>query len=123
MAAKWVARDDKRRMPVKDSLLFNTRRQCRVAKIHPIHHTELHRRLIRQYIRCKFWWMRHCSTTYLLLRINATDVQKLLMGYRQKFRYPRAEHGSKHRCVTRSVQLDLNALHVHPDFLPEGQQL
>src|SRR6266487_5084430 len=96
MATEGITRNNEGRMPIQNALLFNARWQRWVTEIYPIHHAELHRRLIRQCIRCEFWWMRHCLTIYLLLP-TLTDVRdvQMLLRHRQGLRWTQAEHGNR----------------------------
>src|SRR2546430_11881128 len=96
MATEGITRNNEGRMPIQNALLFNARWQRWVTEIYPIHHAELHRRLIRQCIRCEFWWIRHCLTIYLLLptQTDVRDVQTLLR-HRQGLRWTQAEHGNR----------------------------
>jgi hypothetical protein len=84
VTAEGITGDNKRRVPVEDALFFNAWREGRVTKIDPIHHAALHGRLVRQCIRFKIWWVRHCLATYLLLRTCQRDWRSMgrdLVGF------------------------------------------
>src|SRR5579863_5953009 len=74
MTAEGITRNNQGRMPVQNTLLFNPRWQRRITEIYPIHHAELHGRLIRQCIRCKFWWMRHCLLHIFYYEYDCTGI-------------------------------------------------
>src|SRR6266566_4360007 len=89
MATEGITRNNEGRMPIQNALLFNARWQRWVTEIYPIHHAELHRRLIRQCIRCEFWWMRHCLLHIFYYEYDDTAIaneQMLLTTNKQKLR-------------------------------------
>src|SRR2546425_13061131 len=89
MATEGITRNNQGGMPIQNTLLFNARRQRRITKIYPIHHAELHRRLIRQCIRYEFWWMRHCLLHIFYYEYYDTAIvngRMLLTTHKQKLR-------------------------------------